>query len=226
MNWTSLRPIQVDTIHAVNASTNHLVVSANTAAGKTEAAFLPVLSQIIDNQIPGIGALYVGPLKALINDQFQRLERLCDLSGIQVFKWHGDVSSEKKRKFVKNSSGVLLITPESIESLFINHSEYVSQLLSGLSFIVIDEMHSFIGVERGAHLRSLLSRIMLVKSSPIRLIGLSATFGDTSLVKQWLMPKNPHTVEIIDDPESDRNIRYLIKGYLQEKDSPKKKSEE
>jgi ATP-dependent Lhr-like helicase len=216
MNWTNLRPIQVDTIFAISQSNNHLVISANTAAGKTEAAFLPILSQIIETKESGIGALYVGPLKALINDQFRRLEQLCDLTGIQVFKWHGDVSSAKKKKFLSNPSGVLLITPESIESLFINHPDNLSKLFSKLSFIVIDEMHSFIGVERGAHLRSLLSRIMLINLKPIRVIGLSATFGDTSLVKRWLIPQDPDSVKIIDDPNSDRNIHYLIKGYLQE----------
>lgn len=123
MNWESLRPIQVDTIYAIFESPNHLVISANTAAGKTEAAFLPIISQILEKDGGGIGAMYVGPLKALINDQFQRLEQLCDLSGIPVFKWHGDVSSSKKKNFLKNPRGILLITPESIESLFINHSK-------------------------------------------------------------------------------------------------------
>jgi len=226
MNWTNLRPIQIDAIFAVFKSTNHLVISANTAAGKTEAAFLPILSKIVDNQDMGIGAIYVGPLKALINDQFQRLERLCDLSGIPVFKWHGDVSSDKKKKFLKNPRGVLLITPESIESLFINHSDDLSHLFSGLSYIVIDEMHSFIGIERGAHLRSLISRATAFSFAPVRIVGLSATFGDTNLVKQWLMPNNPDRVEIIDDPNNDRNIRYLIKGYLLGKEDPKVRSEE
>lgn len=225
MNWTSLRPIQVDTIHAVFESSNHLVLSANTAAGKTEAAFLPILSQIVEKNDSGIGALYVGPLKALINDQFQRLEYLCDLSNIPVFKWHGDVSSEKKRKFLKNPAGVLLITPESIESLFINHSENISLLFSNLLYIVIDELHSFIGVERGAHLRSLLSRINLISTIPVRIIGLSATFGEISLVKDWLVPKNPDSVQIVDDPDSERNVRYLIKGYLEEKKILQKNSD-
>ena len=221
MNWESLRPIQVDTIYAIFESPNHLVISANTAAGKTEAAFLPIISQILEKDGGGIGAMYVGPLKALINDQFQRLEQLCDLSGIPVFKWHGDVSSSKKKNFLKNPRGILLITPESIESLFINHSKDISQLFSDLPYIVIDEMHSFIGVERGAHLRSLISRITTFSSVPVRIIGLSATFGDTTLVKKWLMPLNLDSVEIIEDPNNDRNIRYLIKGYLLDKEKPK-----
>ena len=145
MQWTSLRPIQVDAIHTIFNSDRNIIISAHTAGGKTEAAFLPILSKIIDKKESGIGAIYVGPLKALINDQFERLERLCELSDIPVFKWHGDVSSNAKHKFLKNPSGVLLITPESIESIFINHSNEVSKLFNSVSFIVIDEMHTFIG---------------------------------------------------------------------------------
>jgi len=213
MKWTEIRSVQADAIHAVFESQDHLVISASTASGKTEAAFLPVLSKIIETKGSGIGAIYVGPLKALINDQFQRLEQLCNLSEIPVFKWHGDVSSHKKQKFLKNPHGVLLITPESIESIFINHSDFLLQLYSELSFIVIDEMHSFIGTERGEHLKSLLSRVCSFHAQHVRIIGLSATFGDTTLVKEWLMPRNPESVRILDDTGGERGIKYLIKGY-------------
>ena len=103
--------------------------------------------------------IYAGPLKALINDQFLRLERLCELAEIPVHKWHGDVGQAARKRFFEKPSGVLLITPESIESLFINHSHKLATLFSGLSFFVIDEMHSFLGNERGAHLRSLMTRL-------------------------------------------------------------------
>lgn len=225
MKWTEIRPVQVDAIYAVFESHDHLVISASTASGKTEAAFLPVLSKIIETKDLGIGAIYVGPLKALINDQFQRLEQLCNLSDIPVFKWHGDVSSDKKLKFLKNPHGVLLITPESIESIFINHSDYLTQLYSQLSFIVIDEMHSFIGTERGEHLKSLLSRISSFHAQQVRIIGLSATFGDTTLVKEWLIPRNPESVQILDDPGGERGIKYLIKGYYLQKDDIEKETE-
>jgi ATP-dependent helicase Lhr and Lhr-like helicase len=225
MEWTEIRPVQADAIHAIFESEDHLVISASTAAGKTEAAFLPVLSKIIENQSKGIGAIYVGPLKALINDQFQRLEQLCNLSDIPVFKWHGDVSSDKKHKYLKNPHGVLLITPESIESIFINHSDYLSILFSELSFIVVDEMHSFIGTERGEHLKSLLSRINSFPVHQVRIIGLSATFGDTSLVKEWLMPRNPDSVHILDDPGRERGIKYLIKGYYLQKNGDGEESD-
>ena len=129
MRWSELRQIQVETIFAVKDGTEHLIISAETASGKTEAAFLPILSEIIGRREGGIGALYVGPLKALINDQFRRLEDLCEASEIPVFKWHGDVGSAQKKRFLSEPSGVLLITPESIESLLINHSSEVHLLI-------------------------------------------------------------------------------------------------
>lgn len=213
MQWEELRGIQRDAILELFTTDHNLIISAKTASGKTEAAFLPILSQIIDANGSGISAIYVGPLKALINDQFQRLERLCELSDIPVFKWHGDVGGSGKIKFLKNPSGILLITPESIESLFINHSDKLSRLFGSLRFIVIDEMHSFIGSERGAHLKSLLSRVIQKSSNGVRLIGLSATFGDTDLAKKWLLPRNPDSITIIKDDDEKKDVRYLIRGY-------------
>lgn len=225
MRWTELRPIQEDAIRELFTTRQNLIISAKTASGKTEAAFLPILSQIIEMKGVGVSAIYVGPLKALINDQFQRLEKLCELSEIPVFKWHGDVGSSGKTKFLKNPSGVLLITPESIESLFINHPNELSRLFGSLSFIVIDEMHSFIGTERGAQLKSLVSRVLNKSPEGVRLIGLSATFGDPELVKQWLIPRNPNSITIISDPCEQKEIKYLVRGYAPEK-SPRDEQKE
>ena len=156
MNWTDLRPIQVDTIHEVFDGDGDIVIAARTASGKTEAAFLPILSHIVHTPQQGIRAIYAGPLKALINDQFLRLERLCEIARIPVHKWHGDVGQSAKKSLLEAPSGVLLITPESIESLFVNHPTRLSTLFAGLEFVVIDEMHSFLGTERGVHLKSLI----------------------------------------------------------------------
>lgn len=226
MGWTELRPIQEDAIRTLFTSDKNLIISAKTASGKTEAAFLPILSQIVDKKVVGISAIYIGPLKALINDQFQRLEKLCELAEIPVFKWHGDVGSSGKAKFLKNPSGVLLITPESVESLFINHPDKLSILFGSLVFIVIDEMHSFIGSERGAHLKSLLSRLIRKSQEKVRLIGLSATFGDPELVKKWLIPRNPDSITIISDPNEEKEVRYLVRGYVLEKPFKDKQTKE
>jgi ATP-dependent helicase Lhr and Lhr-like helicase len=213
MKWTELRPIQVHAIHALLGGKGHLIISAMTAGGKTEAAFLPILSHVVDATTSGVQALYIGPLKALINDQFRRLEDLCALAEIPVHKWHGDVGASAKRDLIAAPSGVLLITPESVESLFINRTNNLPALFGNLAFIVIDEMHSFMGSERGAHLKSLISRLTQICSSQPRLVGLSATLGDIELAKQWLCPRDPASVHIITG-EGDKTIRYRIKGYL------------
>ena len=215
MRWTKLRQIQVEAIHEVFDGTGDLIIAARTAAGKTEAAFLPILSHILGEPSSGVRAIYVGPLKALINDQFSRLEELCQEAEIPVHKWHGDVSSSAKRRLLENPSGILLITPESIESLFVNHPHRLTEVFPHLAFIVIDELHSFIGTERGAHLRSLISRLAIKSREPVRRAGLSATFGaEIEGVRRWLRPSNPEAVHVIEDPEK-KSIQLRILGYLQ-----------
>ena len=216
MRWEQLRPIQVDAIHAVLDGQGHLIIEANTAAGKTEAAFLPILSCTLDHCHDGVRALYIGPLKALINDQFRRLEELCDRAEIPVHKWHGDVGVSDKRAMLKSPSGVLLITPESVESLFINRASFLESVFSSLTFIVIDEMHAFMGSERGAHLKSLLSRISQLSRTPPRMIGLSATLGDSEAARLWLWPRAASFVTLLRGT-GERSIKYLIKGYLRNK---------
>jgi ATP-dependent helicase Lhr and Lhr-like helicase len=214
MRWTRLRQIQVESIHEVFDGDGDLIIAAKTAAGKTEAAFLPVLSRILSEPAQGIRAVYAGPLKALINDQFSRLEELCREAEISVHKWHGDVSPSLKRRLLEHPSGVLLITPESIESLFVNHAHRLGRVFQSLAFIVIDELHSFIGTERGAHLRSLIRRLGAKSSLSVRRAGLSATFGpDVSAVRRWLRPWDPDAVRVIEDP-TPKTIQLRVNGYL------------
>lgn len=214
MGWTELRPIQVDAIHAVFDTPDHLVISARTASGKTEAAFLPILSRIVADPSGSIRAIYVGPLRALINDQFRRLESLCERAAIAVHKWHGDVGQAAKKATLRAPSGVLLITPESIESLLVNRTQDLPALFTGLQFVVIDELHVFIGTARGAHLQSLLSRVSRYSSQRVRLIGLSATLGELAQSIRWLAPFPTDTVRLIEDPTDRKEARLIIKAYV------------
>ena len=213
MRWTQLRPIQVQAIHALRRANRDVLIVANTAGGKTEAAFLPILSHIIEDDGRGIKALYVSPLKALINDQFRRLEELCDKAEIPVHRWHGDVGQSRKRMFLQQPDGVLLITPESIESLFTNHPFKLASLFSALRFIVIDEIHAFIGTERGAHLKSLLARLMGKTQNAVSLVGLSATIGQPNDARAWLRPDTPEQVRIIEDKNTAREVKFQIRAY-------------
>lgn len=215
MKWTKLRPIQVEAIHEILDGTGDLIIAARTAAGKTEAAFLPILSRMLAEPSPGVHTVYVGPLKALINDQFTRLEALCREAEIPMHKWHGDVAASPKHRLLEHPSGVLLITPESIESLFVNHPHRLPEVFAALSFIVIDELHSFIGSERGAHLRSLICRLARKSRESVRRAGLSATFGDDkAAVCRWLQPHVPESVRIIEATSEQKTIQLKIYGHL------------
>ncbi len=149
--WTALHDAQEASIPAILAGEDDILISAATASGKTEAAFLPICSALAESsEVAGFGAVYIGPLKALINDQFGRLEELCDRLEIPVHKWHGDVDAARKARLVRQASGIVLITPESLEALLANRGTRVPSMFQGVRYIVIDELHSFIGIERGA----------------------------------------------------------------------------
>jgi len=219
MKWTSLRPIQVDAIHAYLQTDSNLLITADTAGGKTEAAFLPVLSSISVEPTGSIRALYVGPLKALINDQFSRLEELCTYLEMPVYRWHGDVPASQKKALVREPGGVLLITPESLESILINRTSALHRLFAGLRALVIDEVHAFLENERGLHLASLISRVRRYRAReepPFRVIGLSATVGDVSIARHYLAPGAADEIKVISDDSAGKAIQFRLHGYLKQ----------
>jgi ATP-dependent helicase Lhr and Lhr-like helicase len=221
MGWKELRPIQAETIHTLLEGTGHALICAATASGKTEAAFLPIISRLAEGAEDSIRAIYVGPLKALINDQFGRLDRLCERLEIPVHRWHGDVSASHKQALRRDPGGILLITPESLESNFINYGALVPRLYRELEFIVIDEVHSFLGNVRGIHLLSLLSRLRSATGRQPRMIGLSATLGAPEMGKRFLAPDAESSVALIHDTGTGRQVRFALKAVLKRPDSRK-----
>ena len=214
MKWTELRPMQVDAIRSILGGDGHVILSAGTASGKTEAAFLPILSSIADEKEGSVRAIYVGPLKALINDQFGRIEELCNHLDVRVYRWHGDVAASAKAKLINRPGGVLLITPESLESLFVNRSNALNKLFHGLRFVVIDELHSFLDNERGLQLRSLLYRVAARTEKPLRLIGLSATIGNPKAAKDYLDRDDSDRVKVIIGETDEPELRVRLHAYL------------
>ncbi|UJW57966.1 DEAD/DEAH box helicase [Bacillus sp. A116_S68] len=213
MKWDRFTPIQDRTIPVIINSTKDVIVSSGTASGKTEAAFLPILSMVENEAVSDLKVLYISPLKALINNQFERIEKLCEHTHIPIHKWHGDVNQNKKKKFLKEPSGILQITLESIESLFINRTEQIRNLFKNLDFVVIDEIHSFLNNERGVHLRSLLSRIETLSKNRPRIIGLSATIDNFQFVKEWVNYKFPDEVEVVDEKGSEKQLLYYLMHF-------------
>ncbi len=207
--WEELRPIQVEAINAIFDTNDDVLITAGTASGKTEAAFLPILSEIVSDPLGSVRVLYVGPLRALINDQFRRLEDLCEEGNIPVHRWHGDVTQEHKSKLVEQPGGVLQITPESIESLFINKTDKLRRLFGGLRYVVIDEVHTFLESDRGVQLRSQLERLTpYCAGGRPRRIGLSATVGDNFIAQRWLKAHAPQRVLVIDPPDVKPITRF------------------
>ena len=187
-NWTELRDIQLDAADVIFNTESNLLLSSSTASGKTEAAFFPIITDILDHPecSESISVLYIAPLKSLINDQFSRLDELLDMTGITVTHWHGDVSASHKNKLLKKPDGILQITPESLESMLMNRPNDIPRLFGNLRFVVIDEIHSLIGSDRGNQVICHLTRIArLIGHSPRR-VGLSATIGDLDLASAWL----------------------------------------
>ena len=219
--WTALRDIQGDAIDAVLNGRTDILIAASTASGKTEAAFLPVLSRLAETPGEGVRALYVGPLKALINDQFQRLEDLCERLQMPVTKWHGDASAAQKRRLREKPAGILLITPESFEAMFVRRPESLGRMFGALDFVVIDELHAFLDAERGVQLASLLKRLDAETGRKPRRIGLSATIGDLPLAAAWLRPTAPASVKVIESHASSAPLQLQIRGVV-EVDDPAK----
>ena len=214
--WRELRDIQTRSIRAICNSEADLIVAASTAGGKTEAAFLPLISQVLDAPEEGGGfdLLYIGPLKALITDQAERLEDICQEVELPVFPWHGDVSQSIKTRALKAPKGVLLITPESLEALFIRRGLEIPRLLGATRAVVIDELHTVLDSERGVQLRSLLTRLELAIKRPIRRVGLSATLGDMDLARSYLRPDNAEDVNLIEAEGGEAELQLQLRGYI------------
>lgn len=176
--WGDLRPIQVAAGDVILHTDENLLLTASTASGKTEAAFFPILSQFSQDPPQSVGCLYIGPLKALINDQFLRLQELCDEGGIPVWHWHGDVSQSHKAKLMRHPSGILQITPESLEAMLLHKHMAIPKLFGDLRYIVIDEVHSLLRGDRGGQTLCLIERLGRLAGVNPRRIGLSATMGD------------------------------------------------
>lgn len=233
--WDRLRTVQAEAVGPV-LDRRDVVIAAATASGKTEAAWLPIVSALATERETaeahsqtevssdggagggaggGVQALYLGPLKALINDQFLRLDSLGEYAGVPVHRWHGDVAGSKKHAVLRDPDGILLITPESLEALFVREGPRVPTVFAGLRYVVVDELHSFIGTERGAQLQSLMHRLDLAVRRHVPRIGLSATLADLTLAATFLRPGRTDDVVVLDNPGGDTaELKLQLRGYI------------
>lgn len=202
LGFRDLRPVQAATTGPVLDGEN-LVVLAPTAGGKTEAAFFPLLSAILAEGRPAVSTLYVSPLRALLNNQEDRVERLCGMVGRRAFKWHGDVPARARQELQKDPADVLLTTPESLEVMLLSAKVAAATLFTHVRAIVIDEVHAFAADDRGAHLMALLERIIAFARHDVQRIGLSATVGNPAEILRWLQGSSRRPGRVVDPPRPE-----------------------
>ncbi len=206
LGWRGLNSIQKKAIPIILKGKNTLIL-APTASGKTEAALIPIFSEILNNHLNPTSVLYVSPLKALINDMHNRIEKWTGHFGLTATKWHGDVDRAEKIRFSKKPTDFLLTTPESLEVILMNRtSGEKERIFKNVRYILIDEIHYFADSDRGVQLNSLINRISQYTSNA-SVIGLSATVGNPELISQWISPRNP--AEIIKDT-GGRKLQYKV----------------
>lgn len=219
--WTDLREVQVEACEAILDTNKHVIIASGTASGKTEAAFFPILTLLDQRPSDSIGIMYIGPLKALINDQFERLKDLLEDRDIPVWPWHGDVSQTTKKKALKTAQGVLQITPESLEALLMRHPGDARRLFSDLRFVVIDEIHALMGEDRGLQVLCLLSRLESLIGCKPRRIGLSATLNDYQPAMDFLSAGSSAGAIAVGIQSHKRTISLCAESFVVPEDEHK-----
>lgn len=201
LGWTSLRPVQELAGEAILDGKN-AVVLAPTAGGKTEASMFPALASLVDREPDGVGVIYIAPIKALLNNQEERIGTYTEMVGLRRFVWHGDVDDAAKRRFVKEPAEILMTTPESLEVMLVSPRSAVQRLFKDLRLVVIDEVHALAGSDRGAHLMSVIERLAPSSRNDVQRIGLSATVGNPDLILAWLKGSSQREGVVVDPPKN------------------------
>ena len=209
LGWTGLRPVQ-ELAGAAILDGKNAVVLAPTAGGKTEAAMFPVLAGLMEQPPSGVGALYVAPIKALLNNQEERLGTYTEMVGLRHFVWHGDATQSDKRRFTREPGELLMSTPESIEVMLLSPRVPAPKLFRDLRYVVIDEVHAFAGTDRGAHLMSVVERVVRLTGNDVLRIGLSATVGNPAEILAWLRGTSQRDSCVIDPPRPPSRRDLLV----------------
>jgi ATP-dependent Lhr-like helicase len=170
----------------------------------------PTLSQMIDDAPVGVGAIYIAPIKALLNNQADRLGLYAEMVGLRRFVWHGDTPDHTRRQFLKEPAEILMTTPESLEVMLVSRRVDEHKILADLRVVVIDEVHAVAGTDRGAHLMSVIERLARISKHDVQRVGLSATVGNPHAILEWLKGTSDRPGCIIDPPKQPAPRQLLI----------------
>lgn len=212
--WDDLKLVQQEACSAILDSEKHVIIASGTASGKTEAAFFPILTALAEKPSKSIAVLYIGPLKALINDQFERLTELFDEGGVALHAWHGDIGQGAKAEVLSSAQGILQITPESLEALMMTRPQEAARLFSDLRFVVVDEIHALMGSDRGLQVLCLLTRLSRLAGSKARRIGLSATLSDYRPAMEFLAAGTKGEVVAVGLGTESRSLSLGVKAFI------------
>ncbi len=171
------------------ADRSHTLLHAPTGSGKTLAAFLWCLDRLFVEATPAekmrrTRVLYISPLKALAYDVERNLRaplagirRTAEREGntlpeVRVASRTGDTPTDARRQLAKDPPDILVTTPESLYLLLTSQAR---EILRGVEYVIVDEVHALAGTKRGAHLALSLERLSALADSDPQRIGLSAT---------------------------------------------------
>jgi ATP-dependent Lhr-like helicase len=198
---------QEKTIPLVLSGKNVLLISP-TATGKTEAAFLPILSMLLQGEqgVPGIKVLYITPLRALNRDMLERLQWWCNNLDIKLAVRHGDTETKERLRQTRSPPDIMITTPETLQAVL--SGWIMRQHLQRLRWVVVDEVHEMADSKRGAQLSLALERLRSLIGRDFQIIGLSATIGSPDKVAQFLVGKG-RDVEVVRVPVA-RMMRLKI----------------
>ncbi len=215
LGWGSLRPVQ-ELAGEVLLEGHNAVILAPTAGGKTEAAVFPLLAELMQREPSGVGLIYLAPLRALLNNQEDRLGTYTEMVGLRRFKWHGDVGAGARRRFVREPAELLMTTPESLEVMLLSSRVPHRRLFGDLRAVIVDEVHALAGTDRGAHLMAVLERLARTTPNDVQRVGLSATVGNPEDILGWLGGTSRRPGRVVDPPKqpSAKDIRIHLRPDL------------
>jgi ATP-dependent helicase Lhr and Lhr-like helicase len=209
--FINLTHIQAKSLPVICRKIDSILI-APTGSGKTEAAILPVLTMIkesIREEYEGIKALYITPLRSLNNDVFRRIEKYAKYQGLSLEIRHGDTSAVKKKKMSDNPPDVLITTPETLGIILTNR--VLIGHLTGVQWVIIDEVHELLPNERGSHLSVSLERLEKIAMNRPTRIGLSASVADPHEAGNFVAGSGRKIAVLMDRSmrEYDIDIQYV-----------------